>query len=141
MAKATTGAAAEEAPDQTVVYLGNRNGIQIIEDPDHPGDPSKATREPIPNAPTKNLTGIVLAPGLSLLEAAVQITHQSQGVWQAHSDDDRPAWVASTDAGLARVLSDHWGGIEIREPDHELATAALTGATAPAADEPESTEE
>lgn len=135
MAKATTA----QEQDQTVVYLGNRNAIQTIEHPDHPGDPEHATREPVPGAPRKNITAVTLSPGLSLLEAAVQITHPVQGVWQAHSDDDKPAWVASTNSGLARVLSDHWGGIEIRQPDHDLANAALTGATAPA--QPESSEE
>lgn len=131
MAKATT----EETPDRTVVYLGNRNTIQILEDPEHPGDPAKSTRSKVTTAPKKNITAINLAPGLSLLEAAVQITHTTQGVWQAHSDDDKPAWVASTDAGLARVLSDHWGGIEVRDPDHELAQAALSGAAAASNDE------
>ena len=138
MAKATT---ADGAPDQTVVYLGNRNAVQSVEHPDHPGDPSKATREPLTGAPRKNITAITLAPGLPLLEAAVQITHPVQGVWQAHSDDDRPAWVASTDSGLARVLSDHWGGIEIRTPDHDLAAAALTGAAPAAAAEPDTSED
>lgn len=138
MAKAAT---AEEKPvDQTVVYLGNRNAIQILENPEHPGDPAHATREQIAGAPKKNLTAVTLAPGLSLLEAAVQITHPVQGVWQAHSDADKPAWIASTDPGLARVLSDHWGGIETREPDHELAQAHMTAATAPATATPDSTE-
>jgi hypothetical protein len=131
MTKSTT---AEETPDQTVVYLGNRNAIQIIENPD---DPSDFTREAIKGAPKKNMTAVTLAPGLSLLQAAVQITDPARGVWQAHSDDEAPAWVASTDAGLARVLSDHWGGIEIREPDHELARVAFGAvpADAPAVDE------
>lgn len=112
---------AKEATQQTVVYLGNRNAIQILENPD---DPSHHQRWPV-DGPIKNLTAVTLAPGLSMLQAALQITDPGRGIWQAHSDDPAPAWVASTDPGLARVLSDHWGGIEIREPDHELAAAAL----------------
>lgn len=118
--------AAEEAPDQTVVYLGNRNAIEILPDPDDPENPERRTRTPI-KTPKKSITEITPPTGLRLLEIATLITDPHRGVWQAHSDDDAPAWVASTDPALASVLSEHWGGIEIREPDHELARAALQG--------------
>lgn len=111
MAKET----AETEDAQTVVWLGNRSAVEIIEDP---LDPTKKTRTPI-DGPKKNCTTVKLAPGLKLLDAARVITDAGGGVWQAHSNDESPAWVASTNPALASVLSEHFGGIEVREPQPE----------------------
>ncbi len=105
---------------RTVVYLGNRQAIQVLEDPD---DAEAAAREeravarlrsPIAG---KRRTTVLFPVGTTLMDAAAQITH-GQGVWQAHSDADKPAWVASTDPALAQLLGAHFG-CEVREPLHD----------------------
>lgn len=121
-ARSATADAPEE-PGRTIVYLGNRNGIEVLPDPDK--DDGTTIRKQIAEGPKKRCTTIVLAPGTSLMEAAVQITDPARGVWQAHSDDDAPAWVAVDGAHspmLEQILSQHFGGIEIRdpEPDHAV---------------------
>jgi hypothetical protein len=35
-------------------------------------------------------------------------------VWANHSDDEAPAWVASTDPRLAELLAEHYG-CEVRD--------------------------
>lgn len=111
MAQAAADAAQHE---RTVVYLGNRDAIEIIEETPPAGDEPIRVRRPLPEG--KRCTTIVLAPGLTLMEAAYDITHTTRGVWQAHSDAAAPAWVASTDPVLAQLLASHWG-CELRAPD------------------------
>lgn len=105
-------AAAEETipPPPTIVYLGNRNAIERI------GEGDDEERRPLPG---KRCTTVILPGGLTLMEAAREIT-SPQGVWAAHSDATAPAWIAA--AGplaepLAQILAAQWPGIEIREPD------------------------
>lgn len=98
-------ATAEDAPP-VVVYLGNHQAIEATTGEDG------TVRIPLPG---KRCTTVRLAPGLTLMEAAHDITHPGQGVWQAHSDADAPAWVASTDPALGRLLAAHWN-CELREP-------------------------
>lgn len=100
---------------RTVVYLGNRQAIEIVDDPNALPDFPQKIRQPIVGAPQKNCTTLVLPAGITLMEAANDIT-SPRGVWQAHSDAAAPAWVASTDPALARLLADHWG-CELRDPD------------------------
>lgn len=129
MAKTTAKeTAAEDAPQQeqarTTVYLGNRNGIEVLPDPD--SDDGATVRRQIQGGSKKRCTTIVLAPGVTLMEAAVQITDPGRGVWQAHSDDDAPAWVAVDGPqaeALASLLSAHYGGIEVRDPDPDHAVS------------------
>lgn len=92
--------------ERTVVYLGNRDAIQILD----------GERAPIVGAPRKNCTFIRVAPDTALLDAAAEITRD---LWPAHSDAATPAWVASNDPALTQLLADHWD-CEIREiePDH-----------------------
>ncbi len=92
------------------VYLGNREAVQVSRDPD-----GRETRTPLPG---KRCTSIRLEPGLSLMQAAHILTYETGGVWRAHSDADKPAWVASTDAALAQLLASHWG-CELRQPEPE----------------------
>lgn len=104
--------------ERTVVYLGNRNAVEVVEDPTLDSEqPGHRIRRPLPKA--KRCTTVTLAPGLGLMEAAYDLTHTTRGVWQAHSDAPTPAWVASTDPVLAQLLASHWG-CELRdpEPDH-----------------------
>ncbi len=109
------------AQPRTIVYLGNRNGIEVLPDPDK--DDGSTIRQKIAAGPKKRCTTIVLAPGITLLEAAVQITDTARGVWQAHSDDDKPAWVASTDPALAQLLAAQYG-CEVRDPEPDT---SITG--------------
>lgn len=101
-------------PQRTVVYLGNRNGIEVLPDPTK--DDGSTIRQKISRTPKKRATKVVLARGISLLEAAVQITDPHRGVWRSHSDDEKPAWVASTDPALAQLLAAQYG-CEVRDPD------------------------
>jgi len=103
----------------TVVYLGNRKAIEVVDDPDNAGG---KIRRPLPG---KLRTKVVLPLGTKLMEAAQEITG-GRGVWGAHSDADAPAWVASTDANLAQLLASHWG-CELREPEDETAPAEVIG--------------
>jgi len=103
--------------ERTIVYLGNRDAVEIVDDPDHTGgDPVPKIRRP---APGKRCTTVIVAPGLSLMEALVDITH-ARGVWAAHSDGV-PAWVASTDPALAQVLAAHYR-CELRDPQPDNPT-------------------
>jgi hypothetical protein len=97
--------AAEDAAP-VVVYLGNHQAIEAAASEDG------TVRIPLPG---KRCTTVSVAPGLTLMEAAHDITHPGQGVWQAHSDADAPAWVASTDPALGQLLAAHWN-CELREP-------------------------
>lgn len=98
-----------------VVYLGNRQAIQLIDDPDAPPHAPQKLRQPIPDAPRKNCTTVVLPPGIGLVEAINNIAGP-RGLWRSHSDADAPAWVASTWPELSSLLAAEWG-CEIREPD------------------------
>lgn len=102
MAKQTTEETPAEQP-RTVVYLGNRNAVIVADD---------GSRTPHPG---KWCTTIVLAAGLTLMDAARDIT-SAQGVWAAHSDATSPAWVASTDPALAQLLAAHYK-CAVREPE------------------------
>lgn len=123
------GSKTKEEPDiaaadteRTIVYLGNRNAVDRPEDPadidvaNAEGRAPNRLRLPVAG---KRCTTVHLAPGMTLLEAAHDITHSTRGVWQAHSDAATPAWVASTDPTLAQLLASHWQ-CELRdpEPDH-----------------------
>ncbi len=111
--------ASTDTDDRVVVYLGNRDAVEVIDDPDdltaavEDRAPTRI-RRPLPAG--KRCTTVRLAPGLSLLEAVQELTHPQRGVWRAHSDADAPAWVASTDPDLAGFLSAHWQ-CERREPE------------------------
>lgn len=89
--------------ERTVVYLGNRDAIQILD----------GERTPIVGAPHKNCTVVRVAADTGLFDAATEITRD---VWLAHSDAPAPAWVASTDPALAQLLADHWD-CEVRDLD------------------------
>jgi hypothetical protein len=100
----------EETPVATVVYLGNRKTVTVVD-----GDRIAA--------PGKRCTQINLREGISLVEALTDIT-SPQGIWSSHSDAAQPAWVAASGPmaePLSFLLSQHWGGIEIREPEPQEA--------------------
>lgn len=131
MAKST--AAEETKPDLTVVYLGNRNVIEVREDPD---DPTIQNRVKVADL-KKTVTIYTANAALSLMEIAVQLTDPTRGVWSQHSDDPAPAWVAVSGPhaeSLGVLLSSHWGGVELRDPqpapEHQGAIAAGAQAAA-----------
>lgn len=95
------------ADDQVVVYLGNRDAVEV-----HLGDDGAETRTPLPKG--RRCTTVVPPAGTPLSEAFTTIT-APRGVWAYHSDGD-PAWVASTDPALAQLLAAHYG-CEVRDPD------------------------
>jgi hypothetical protein len=124
--------ASTDTDDRVVVYLGNRKAIEVVEDPDDlnaaaEGRAPNRIRRALPRG--KRCTTISLAPGLPLLDAVTDITQAHRGVWQAHSDADTPAWVASTDPALAQFLAAHWK-CELRDPEPDHANSGDT------ADEP-----
>lgn len=96
--------------EEVIVYLGNRDAIEILEDPET-GDKKRVA---LPAG--KRCTTVHLVPGMSLMDAARDLTHPEGGVWQGHSDAEAPAWVASTNPVLAQLLANHWG-CELREPE------------------------
>lgn len=107
--------------DYTVVYLGNRKAVEVLDDPNDLAAATAEDRAPAKiraELPGKRATTVVIPAGTSLMDAAREITHSTAGVWQAHSDADSPAWVASTNPELAKLLSTHWG-CELRDPAPE----------------------
>lgn len=104
--------------DGVIVCLGNRAGIEVIPDPDdteeqaaEEGRARNKIRQPLGKG--KRCTTVNIPAGTSTIEALVTIT-TGNGVWVNHSDDDAPAWVASTDPRLASLLGEHYG-CEVRD--------------------------
>lgn len=97
------------------IYLGNRDAVEVITD-----ESGGRTRRPLPG---KRYTLVQTPPdGMGMAEFIHTLT-TSGGIW-AEMSDGTPAWVAVDAPGdpvmgdaLALILSQHWGGIEIREPD------------------------
>lgn len=120
MASTDKAAAAAEQP-QIRVWLGNRAAIELVEDTDARAGMSAEeireqgvpkTRRPIPVS--KTATFLALEPGLALFDRIRDITR----LWPHMSDAAAPAWVASTDRRTAELLAEHYGGIEVREPEN-----------------------
>lgn len=77
-----------------VIHLGNPQAV-------HHGD-----RQPLEG---HQITEINLPDwGYTLREQIRTIVHRD-GVWNAHSDADRPTWVHCSDPALEAALIDHWG--------------------------------
>jgi hypothetical protein len=88
-----------------IVVLGNRHAI---ESHDH-GE----TFVKLPKG--KRSTLVEIPEGYTLLEALTAIV-DPRGHWPRHSADGKPpAWVASDSPGLANLLAEHFGGVEVRE--------------------------
>lgn len=107
MARATPDEETAAEEPRTVVYLGNRKSISIINE------------ERVPYA-GKRCTRVVIRPDATLLEAVQEITGPN-GLWVNMSDAPAPAWVAAEGPmadGIAQVLAAHYR-CEIREPEPE----------------------
>jgi hypothetical protein len=113
-----------QAGEPVVVYLGNRDAVERPEDPDDvdaaAAEGRAVNRLRIPHA-GKLCTKVVVPAGVPLMQSAYDLTHV-RGVWQAHSEADAPAWVASTDQALAQLLASHWG-CELREVEQDHAAS------------------
>jgi hypothetical protein len=105
------------------IYLGNRDTIELLTD-----DAGEQTRRPVEGKLCSTFTTPV--EGIGAAELIQTIVAPGRGMWAQMSDGD-PAWVAVDVPGdpgmgtaLAQILSQHWGGIEIRDPDpdHQPAT-------------------
>lgn len=89
----------------TTVVLGNRHAIHSLD--------NGATFEPLPRG--KRATRVDIPDDMPLGQAFTAIT-SPQGVWAHHAKDGAvPAWVASNSDGLAALLAEHFGGIEVRD--------------------------
>lgn len=109
----------------TIVYLGNRDAFN------HTGLPAEAGELSVEGygivaAKGKRRLEVVDTEGKPPMQIAVDITDPVRGIWamqtmsgrDPQADTKPPAWVASTDPGLALILSSQYG-CEIREPEHE----------------------
>ena len=111
----------------TIVYLGNRDAFNHLGRPAKKGEPH-ADGKAIEAAPGKRRVEVHAPDGKAPMQVAVEITDPVRGIWALHTLSGRqgvppeevapPAWVASTDPGLALILSAQYG-CEIREPVHE----------------------
>jgi hypothetical protein len=112
MARNETEAAEAEEP-RTIVYLGNRKTISVI-------DGERVAY------PGKQCTRVVLRPDATLMDAAQEITG-ANGLWVAHSDAAGPAWVAAEGPlaePLIQLLAAHYKA-EIRDVEYgDLAEVA-----------------
>ncbi len=95
----------EAQPTQVKVWLGNRAPIEVVGD----GDEKTRRKIPVPKA----CTYVALEPQ-GLLEQAGHV----KALWPHVSDAEAPAWVASTSRRLAELISDAYGGVEVREPEN-----------------------
>lgn len=116
----------------TTVVLGNRAAIArtaVEPDPDSQADARAAAKREGVDAVRndgritelvrrgvrgKTFTLVDLGDEAPLGEAFTAVTSPG-GVWAYHADQGaRPAWVASDSEGLAALLAEHFGGIEVR---------------------------
>ncbi len=107
----------------TVVYLGNRKAVEVIEDPDDAATAAQEGRAPARSRRPlrgKLCTVVRIPAGTPFMETVTDIV-SARGLWPAHSDAEAPAWVASSDSVLAQFLARHWG-CELRDPDPDQAT-------------------
>lgn len=92
------------------VILGNRHAVEGRPDPDAE-DAVKLVKMPR----GKRATVVDFPEGTKVGQAFTQVTAPG-GVWANHATEGAtPAWVASDSEGLASLISEHFGGIEIRK--------------------------
>lgn len=105
------------------VRMGNVAAIEgynhpvIEDDPENPGTP-RVRMEMRKRAVTDGLhrtTEIAPPGGKSMGQVFTEITSEPRGIWANHSSAP-PAWVESDSAGLAAMLSEHYG-CPIGRPD------------------------
>lgn len=85
------------------LVLGNRDAVQSLDNGE--------TYERMPKGKRATVIG-PFEDDVTLVDAVRII----DSVWSTHAaESSTPAWVASDHAGLAALVSDHFGGIEVRE--------------------------
>ena len=88
--------------------LGNRKAIVRTVDDDG--------QEHYQDGPKGKQATVIDFPEGTPLGEALQVVTNAQGVWAYHAAEGaKPAWVASDSPGLAAVLSEHFGGVEVRD--------------------------
>lgn len=93
------------------VVLGNRNAVHSVKK--LVDDEMTEVLEKMPRG--KRATTIDFDEGVTLASAFKTVT-DPRGVWANHATDGAsPAWVASDSPGLAAILAEHFGGIEVRD--------------------------
>lgn len=98
------------------VVLGNRNAVHQVRTVDDEGTIVEV-REPLKG---KQATRIDIPDELSLSDAFLAVAKAEGGVWASHSAEGAtPAWVAADSEGMAALLAEHFGGIEIRPLEDE----------------------
>lgn len=109
----------------TIVYLGNRDAFNHTGWLAHPGDLSVEGLA-VEAAEGKRRLEVVDTEGKSPMQLVREICDPIRGIWAQHTlsgldpaaETKPPAWVASTDPGLALILSAEYG-CEVRECEHE----------------------
>jgi hypothetical protein len=81
------------------IWLGNRDAIEIVQGEEGP------ERRTLPG---NRCTRVEPHPGLTIPELIRDLSHHN-GIWQAHSNADGPAWVASTDPDVAAAIAAVYG--------------------------------
>lgn len=85
-----------------IVVLGNRHAIQSLDNGE--------TFNPLPKG--KRATTVDIPDDMSLVDALRAI----DDLWPKHSHEAKPpAWVASDSPGLAALVAENFGRIEIRD--------------------------
>jgi hypothetical protein len=101
------------------VVLGNRDAAI------HPSPADPVEVEVQPRAKRATVFDDNPDDGHTLGQLFTSITHPTQGVWASHAvEGSKPAWVASDSEGMAALLAEHYGGIEIRELEDPFADPA-----------------
>lgn len=94
------------------LFLGTRRAFN---DPSQHEDGTAKTLDERDILDMKSRVEITFPAGVPFSEAFVTVTSPT-GVWANQSPDAAPAWVASDDEDLARLVSRHFGGIQVRDP-------------------------
>ncbi|GLY08261.1 hypothetical protein [Actinoplanes sp. NBRC 101535] len=143
MASTSTSATSKDSPEPSPdvrVWLGNRQAVEEVTDHERlaamtdtelaqQGEPK--VRRAIPMK--KACTFLNIPGGTPLLEGVGTVVK----AWPHMSDASAPAWVASTSGAYASLLAEHFGGVEVREPEdpdvmhgpYTTDTAAVAGET------------
>lgn len=87
-----------------ILHLGNPQAISLVEEEDDQGYPVR-TR----NAIEGNQITIVKPPkDITPWELITTLVHP-HGIWNAHSDAEKPVWVSCDDEEYGQMLAKMWG--------------------------------
>jgi hypothetical protein len=89
-----------------IIHLGNPQAVHHVNGLTSSEGTAGPKREPIDG---HQITEINMPDGVHTLREMVRTIVHRDGVWNAHSDADRPTWVHCSDPALEAALIDHWG--------------------------------